>query len=120
MLIDRHRYAQVVVLTGAGVSVASGLRTFRGPGGVREEHDVERLGNISALADRPSDVWKLFGGMRQSVLAARPNKAHDTLARWEAELDSGQEFLLVTQNVDGCSCTRERCIRCSSRKYVTR
>jgi len=101
MVIDRRRYARVVVLTGAGVSAASGLRTYRGPGGVWEEHDVERLGHVSALTERPADVWKLFGGLRQSVLAARPNPAHDALARWQAELAQGQELLLVTQNVDG-------------------
>jgi NAD-dependent deacetylase len=101
MLIDRRRYRRIVVLTGAGISAASGLRTYRGPGGVWEEHDVERLGHVGALADRPADVWKLFGGMRQSVMGARPNQAHDALARWEAELEGDQEFLLVTQNVDG-------------------
>ena len=101
MLIDRPRYRRIVVLTGAGISAASGLRTYRGTGGVWEEHDVERLGHVGALADRPADVWKLFGGMRQSVMAARPNQAHEALARWEAELEGDQEFLLVTQNVDG-------------------
>jgi NAD-dependent deacetylase len=101
MLIDRRRYRRIVVLTGAGISAGSGLRTYRGPGGVWEEHDVECLGHVAALADRPADVWKLFGGMRESVMAARPNQAHDALARWEAELAADQEFLLVTQNVDG-------------------
>lgn len=101
MLIDRRRYARIVILTGAGISAASGLRTYRGPGGVWEEHDVKRLGHVAALADRPADVWKLFGEMRQSILAARPNQAHDVLAQWEAELAGDQEFLLVTQNVDG-------------------
>ena len=101
MLIDRRRYRRIVVLTGAGISAGSGLRTYRGPGGVWEEHDVERLGHVGALADRPADVWKLFGGMRQSVMAARPNQAHEALARWEVELEGHQEFLLVTQNVDG-------------------
>jgi len=101
MRIDRSQYTRVVVLTGAGISVASGLRPYRGPDGVWEEHDVERLGQASALVERPADTWRLFGGMRAPVLAARPNAAHRALAQWEAGLGAGQEFLLVTQNVDG-------------------
>jgi NAD-dependent deacetylase len=101
MQIDRSRYSRVVVLTGAGISVASGLNTFRGPKGVWDEHNVERFGHVSALTRRPADTWNLFGRMREPVLAARPNAAHAALARWEADLRSGQELLLVTQNVDG-------------------
>jgi len=80
MSIERSRYARVVVLTGAGVSAASGLRTYRGPNGVWEEHDVERLGHVSAIRDSPADTWKLFGAMREPVRAALPNPAHDALA----------------------------------------
>lgn len=98
--IDITRYSRVVVLTGAGISVASGLRPYRGPNGVWEEHDVERLGHADAIRERPADTWKLFGGMRVPVLAAQPNRAHTTLAAWESQLVAGQELLLVTQNVD--------------------
>lgn len=101
MKIDRSRYARTVVLTGAGVSVASGLRTYRGPNGVWEEHDVQRMGHVSAIKDRLVDTWKLFGAMRGPVRTALPNPAHDALARWEADLEDDQQFLLVTQNVDG-------------------
>jgi NAD-dependent deacetylase len=101
MPIDRSRYSRIVVLTGAGISAGSGLRTYRGPDGVWEEHDVERIGQASTLIERPQETWRLFGGMRAPVLAARPNAAHLALARWEAELSPEQAFLLVTQNVDG-------------------
>jgi len=101
MKIDRSRYARTVVLTGAGVSVASGLRAYRGPNGVWEEHDVQRMGHVSAIKDRLADTWKLFGAMRGPVRTALPNPAHDALARWEAELHDDQQFPLVTQNVDG-------------------
>lgn len=101
MRIDIDRYSRIVVLTGAGISVASGLRPYRGPNGVWEEHDVERLGHVSALIDRPADTWSLFGKLRESIVAARPNAAHVALARMEEHLYGSQEFLLITQNVDG-------------------
>lgn len=101
MQIDISVYKRIVVLTGAGVSVASGLRPYRGPNGVWEEHDVARLGHVNALTQRPRDTWHLFGSMREPVLAARPNPAHVALARWESSLRPDQEFLLITQNVDG-------------------
>ena len=101
MRLDIDRYSRIVVLTGAGISVASGLRPYRGPNGVWEEHDVERMGHVSALADRPADTWRLFGALRQAVVAARPNAAHLALARMEQRLYSSQELLLITQNVDG-------------------
>ncbi len=101
MTIDRSRYRRIVVLTGAGISAGSGLRTYRGPDGVWEEHEVERYGHASALVERPTETWRLFGGMRAPVLAAAPNAAHRALADWEATLTPQQELLLVTQNVDG-------------------
>lgn len=101
MSFDRHQYQRIVVLTGAGISVASGLHTYRGPDGVWAAHDVERLGHARALAESPQDTWRLFGGMRGPIAQARPNAAHRALARWEAELRPGQQLLLVTQNVDG-------------------
>lgn len=101
MQIDISAYKRIVVLTGAGVSVASGLRPYRGPDGVWEEHDVARLGHVDALTQRPRATWNLFGSLREPVLAARPNPAHVALARWESSLRADQEFLLITQNVDG-------------------
>lgn len=101
MHIDPKRYSRIVILTGAGISAGSGLRTYRGPDGVWEAYEVERFGHASALRERPEETWRLFGGMREPVLAAEPNAAHLALSAWEASLCPGQEFLLVTQNVDG-------------------
>lgn len=98
--LQLSRYGRVVILTGAGISAGSGLRTYRGPDGVWEEHDVERLGHVTALRERPADTWRLFGGMRAAVLAARPNAAHRALAQLESRLGRDQELLVVTQNVD--------------------
>jgi NAD-dependent deacetylase len=100
MQIDLAAYSNIVVLTGAGISAASGLRTYRGPDGVWEEYEVERYGHADALARRPEETWKLYGGMRAPVLRAAPNAAHKALARWEQQLAPSQSFLIVTQNVD--------------------
>jgi NAD-dependent deacetylase len=101
MRLDLKDFRRIVVLTGAGISAGSGLRTYRGPGGVWDEHDVQRLGHADALASRPQDTWRLYGAMRAPVLAAVPNAAHRALAAWEASLAADRQFLLVTQNVDG-------------------
>jgi len=99
--IDTTRYHRIVVLTGAGVSVASGLRPYRGPGGLWEDADVEALAHADSLARDPLRTWQLFGGQRAAALRAEPNAAHRALAAWEASLRPDQQFLLVTQNVDG-------------------
>lgn len=100
MRLNRAQYSRVVVLTGAGISAASGLRTYRGRDGVWEEYEVEKFSHADALTERPDQTWRLFGGMRQPVLQAKPNAAHMALAQWESELLPEQEFLIVTQNLD--------------------
>ncbi len=100
MRIDTSRYNNIVVLTGAGISAGSGLRTYRGPDGVWEEHNVAEYGHVQALLERPERTWQLFGAMRAPARAAKPNAAHFALARAETRLQGGQKFLLVTQNVD--------------------
>lgn len=101
MQIDASRYRHIVVLTGAGVSAASGLRTYRGPGGVWDEHNVEEYGSARALREQPGKTWQLFGSLRGPIAKAEPNAAHLALARFESQLKPSQSFLLVTQNVDG-------------------
>lgn len=96
--IDRYR--NIVVLTGAGISVGSGLRPYRGPGGLWEETGVGDLATPKALEERPGDVWRLFGPLRRQARAAAPNAAHLALARTEERLLAA-DFTLVTQNIDG-------------------
>lgn len=72
MRINLASYRNIVVLTGAGVSAGSGLRTYRGPDGVWEEHRVEEYGHVQALLERPDKTWKLFGAMRAPLRAAVP------------------------------------------------
>jgi NAD-dependent deacetylase len=99
--IDFSKYKSIVALTGAGISVASGLRPFRGPGGIWEEVDVERYGNKGILRTEPHAVWKLFGSLRTLLQTAEPNAAHLALAKLEHNLKAHQQFLLITQNIDG-------------------
>ncbi|MFP2930537.1 Sir2 family NAD-dependent protein deacetylase [Pyxidicoccus sp. 3LG] len=94
-------WRQVVVLTGAGISVASGLPTYRGPGGLWTRPEAAEVPDTAMAAREPSRVWSLFGPMRGQLQAAAPNAAHLALAEWESRLAPGQSFTLVTQNVDG-------------------
>ncbi len=90
-----------MILTGAGISAASGLRTFRGKDGVWEEYDVEEFGHVNRLQDNPGRVWELFGPLRAESKAAAPNTAHAVLAEVERRLHATQLFVLITQNFDG-------------------
>lgn len=99
--IDLDRYRHVVFLTGAGVSVASGLRPYRGPNGLWKDETLARLSNIETFAAEPLEVWRHWWAMRALALAAEPNAAHLALARLEAARPAGATFTLVTQNVDG-------------------
>lgn len=91
----------LLVLTGAGISAESGVRTYRGPGGVYEK-DPTLAGTLTpdTLRDRPDQVWTYVDSVRQQVAAARPNVAHEILAQWEDE-ERFSRFLIATQNVDG-------------------
>ncbi|MEM8641589.1 MAG: Sir2 family NAD-dependent protein deacetylase [Cyanobacteria bacterium P01_G01_bin.54] len=96
-------YRNVVVLTGAGISVASGLRPYRGQGGLWEEDDsLQHLITASTLASDPGAVWSRFGPLRDQAIAATPNAAHRALTAWESfVVEQGGTFTLITQNVDG-------------------
>lgn len=89
---------RVLVLTGAGISADSGLRTFRGKEGLWKRYRPEELATPEAFARDPRLVWEWYGWRRSTVMEARPNAAHLALARW-AGRRSGVS--LVTQNVDG-------------------
>jgi len=101
MKISFRQFHNIVILTGAGVSVASGLKPFRGSGGIWQEHDVEKYSQPSALESHPDQVWRLFGQLRKTAINAKPNAAHLALAKLEKSLSPIQRFTLVTQNIDG-------------------
>ncbi len=92
----------LLVVTGAGVSLASGIPTFRGsdPGAVWAR-DVTELGTHRYFKRDPVGSWRWYLGRFARLGEARPNPAHLALAaleRWQ--LARGGDFLLVTQNVD--------------------
>jgi len=88
----------IVILTGAGISAESGLKTFRAEDGLWEDHRVEDVATPQAFRRDPELVQRFYDERRQSILAAEPNPAHDTLARLDGEWDG--ELLIVTQNID--------------------
>lgn len=91
---------RVVVLTGAGISAESGIRTFRAADGLWEEHRVEDVATPEGFARNPSLVQTFYNARRQQLQQPEivPNAAHLALACLEEEL--GDRFLLVTQNID--------------------
>jgi NAD-dependent deacetylase len=89
---------RVTVLTGAGVSAASGVPTFRGAGGLWHSHRPEDLATPEAFARDARLVWEWYDWRRQRIAACAPNAAHEVLAAWTT---SGRDVTLVTQNVDG-------------------
>ncbi|MBU2340580.1 MAG: NAD-dependent deacylase [Alphaproteobacteria bacterium] len=92
------RMRNIVVLTGAGISAESGIDTFRGGGGLWEQHRVEDVATPEAFARDPELVQRFYDMRRAAVQTKQPNAAHHALARLEAEWRG--ELLIVTQNVD--------------------
>ena len=98
-LAGRLRAARrVTVMTGAGVSAASGIPTFRGAGGLWRTYRPEDLATPEAFARDPALVWEWYGWRREKVASCRPNAAHEVLARWSQR--DHKEARVITQNVD--------------------
>ena len=90
--------ANILILTGAGISAESGLATFHGPGGLWEGHRVEDVCTPEALRANPELVHRFYDARRAALTAVEPNAAHRALARLDAAWPG--ELLIVTQNVD--------------------
>jgi len=87
---------KIVVLTGAGISAESGLKTFRDSDGLWEGYDIEEVASPFGWQKNPERVLEFYNLRRRSVTAARPNTAHFALA----ELEKRFYVTIVTQNID--------------------
>lgn len=90
--------AKIVILTGAGISAESGIRTFRAADGLWEEHRIEDVATPEGFMADPALVHRFYNARRAAAAAAAPNAAHIALAALEA--DPRHQVLVVTQNVD--------------------
>lgn len=89
---------RILALCGAGLSVASGLPTFRGTGGLWRNQEPTSLATPEAFEKDPALVWLFYAWRRHMCLEAQPNEGHYALA----ELAKRKEnFMCLTQNVDG-------------------
>jgi NAD-dependent deacetylase len=93
--ISRSSYA--VALTGAGISVESGIPDFRSAGGLWSKYDPSEFGAIDSFRANPGKVWKMLVELDEVLASADPNPAHRTLAELEKR---GILRLVITQNVD--------------------
>jgi NAD-dependent deacetylase len=89
---------RVFVLTGAGISAESGIRTFRDAGGLWESYRFEEVASPEGWAAHPEVVWRFYAQRRAQAAPCEPNAAHRALAAAEAHV--GERFFLCTQNVD--------------------
>ncbi len=87
----------VVALTGAGISVPSGIPDFRSKGGLWSRYDIEEYATAHAFGRHPRKCWRLFEELSSLLGSARPNPAHEALARLER---LGVLDAVVTQNID--------------------
>jgi NAD-dependent protein deacetylase/lipoamidase len=95
------RPANIVVLTGSGVSAESGIATFRDAGGVWAKYDYREVATPEGFAADPALVHSFYNQRRCAVAVAQPNAAHIALAELETGLKKrGGRLTIITQNVD--------------------
>jgi NAD-dependent deacetylase len=87
---------KIVVLTGAGISAESGLKTFRDSDGLWEGYDIQKVATPEAWQQNPQLVQDFYNMRRRDALAAKPNAAHYALA----ELEQQYAVTIITQNID--------------------
>ena len=92
------KQTKVVILTGAGISAESGIKTFRDNNGLWENYRIEDVATPQAWQRNPRLVWQFYQARRRQLTEVQPNPAHEALSELERYL--GDNFLLITQNVD--------------------
>ncbi|WP_223551543.1 NAD-dependent deacylase [Aestuariivivens sp. NBU2969] len=86
----------IIVLTGAGISAESGIKTFRDADGLWEGHDVMQVASPQGFAANPELVLDFYNQRRRQLLTVEPNSAHYALA----ELERNFRMTIITQNID--------------------
>ncbi|RPF71829.1 NAD-dependent deacylase [Aurantiacibacter spongiae] len=94
----RENIQTIVILTGAGISAESGLKTFRAEDGLWENHPVEQVATPEGFAADPALVHRFYDERRAQIRNAQPNLAHEALGRLDREWEG--DLLIVTQNID--------------------
>ncbi|WP_396163895.1 SIR2 family NAD-dependent protein deacylase [Flavobacterium sp.] len=87
---------KIVVLTGAGISAESGIKTFRDADGLWEGHDIMEVASPIGWKKNPKLVLDFYNKRRSQLLTVKPNKAHEILAELEEHFD----IQIITQNID--------------------
>lgn len=87
---------KIVVLTGAGISAESGIKTFRDSDGLWENHHIEDVATYDAWQRNPTLVLDFYNQRRKQLLECQPNVAHYVLV----ELEKKYDVQIITQNVD--------------------
>jgi NAD-dependent deacetylase len=102
-LFRTHAHGQMLVVTGAGISLASGIPTFRGSDdGAVWARDVTELGTLHYFERDPVGSWRWYLARFAKTADAQPNPAHTALVALAAFCaQQGGELVLVTQNIDG-------------------
>lgn len=89
-------FKKIVVLTGAGISAESGIKTFRDAGGLWEEHDIMEVATPQAWKKNPALVTRFYNERRKQLFSVKPNAGHLALVELEKKFD----VQIITQNVD--------------------
>jgi len=92
-----RRAGKAVALTGAGISVGSGIPDFRSPGGLWSVFSPDEYATLDVFRRDPAKAWQLFRALGKVLVGKRPNQAHAALAEMEA---MGLLAGIVTQNID--------------------
>jgi transcriptional regulator, sir2 family len=87
---------KIVFLTGAGMSVESGFKTFRGNDGLWENYPVEKVATHEAWEDNPEFINNFYNGLRKKLFTAKPNDGHLLIK----QLEDKYKVTVITQNVD--------------------
>jgi len=94
--MELHKMKKITVLTGAGISAESGIKTFRDAGGLWEGHDIMEVASPQGFRKNPELVLNFYNKRRKQLTEVQPNQAHYNLAELQKDFD----VQIITQNVD--------------------